>query len=127
MKIIIVGAGIAGLTLGLACQARGMQVKIVEKTSRLQTIGGGIFLWPHGVSCLQALGLWEILQPVCMSAKCMNLYGHRGNLLIREHYADLYELLAGEIYSVDRSVMQQRFPAWLHREAGIVKAVIDWS
>jgi 2-desacetyl-2-hydroxyethyl bacteriochlorophyllide A dehydrogenase len=23
--------------------------------------------------------------------------------------------------------MEQRFPAWLHREAGIVKAVIDWS
>jgi 2-desacetyl-2-hydroxyethyl bacteriochlorophyllide A dehydrogenase len=26
-----------------------------------------------------------------------------------------------------RSVMHERFPAWLHREAGIVKAVIDWS
>lgn len=26
-----------------------------------------------------------------------------------------------------RSKMQERFPAWLHREAGIVKAVVDWS
>jgi 2-desacetyl-2-hydroxyethyl bacteriochlorophyllide A dehydrogenase len=26
-----------------------------------------------------------------------------------------------------RSVMHERFPAWLHREAGIVKAVVDWS
>jgi 2-desacetyl-2-hydroxyethyl bacteriochlorophyllide A dehydrogenase len=24
-------------------------------------------------------------------------------------------------------VMPQRFPAWLHREAGVVKAVVDWS
>jgi hypothetical protein len=23
--------------------------------------------------------------------------------------------------------MHERFPAWLHREAGIVKAVIDWA
>lgn len=26
-----------------------------------------------------------------------------------------------------RRIMQERFPAWLNREAGIVKAVIDWS
>lgn len=28
---------------------------------------------------------------------------------------------------VSPDVMQQRFPKWLHREAGIVKAVIDWQ
>ena len=26
-----------------------------------------------------------------------------------------------------RAAMQQRFPAWLHREAGVVKAVVEWS
>jgi threonine dehydrogenase-like Zn-dependent dehydrogenase len=26
-----------------------------------------------------------------------------------------------------RTVMPRRFPAWLHREAGVVKAVVDWS
>jgi threonine dehydrogenase-like Zn-dependent dehydrogenase len=26
-----------------------------------------------------------------------------------------------------RSIMHERFPAWLRREAGIVKAVVDWS
>lgn len=25
------------------------------------------------------------------------------------------------------TVMHERFPAWLHREAGVVKAVVDWS
>jgi 2-desacetyl-2-hydroxyethyl bacteriochlorophyllide A dehydrogenase len=25
------------------------------------------------------------------------------------------------------TIMPQRFPAWLHREAGVVKAVVDWS
>ena len=25
------------------------------------------------------------------------------------------------------TLMSQRFPAWLHREAGVVKAVVDWS
>lgn len=26
-----------------------------------------------------------------------------------------------------RATMHERFPAWLHREAGVVKAVVDWS
>jgi len=26
-----------------------------------------------------------------------------------------------------RSIMHERFPSWLRREAGIVKAVVDWS
>jgi 2-desacetyl-2-hydroxyethyl bacteriochlorophyllide A dehydrogenase len=25
------------------------------------------------------------------------------------------------------SIMSERFPAWIHREAGVVKAVVDWS
>jgi len=26
-----------------------------------------------------------------------------------------------------RTKMQERFPKWLHREAGIVKAVVEWA
>jgi threonine dehydrogenase-like Zn-dependent dehydrogenase len=26
-----------------------------------------------------------------------------------------------------RTIMHQRFPAWLRREAGVVKAVVDWT
>jgi threonine dehydrogenase-like Zn-dependent dehydrogenase len=26
-----------------------------------------------------------------------------------------------------RSIMHERIPAWLHKEAGVAKAVVDWS
>lgn len=109
MKIIVVGAGIAGLTFGLACHARGMQVKIVDKAKALQSIGGGIFLWPHAVRYLQELGLYESIQTECMAAQATNLFGHRGNLLLRDSLLEIYKLIDGEILTLDRSAMQQCF------------------
>ncbi len=83
MKVIVVGAGIAGLTFALACHAQGMQVKLVDKAKALRGIGGGIFLWPHGYRYLQDLGLHEIIEPVCITAKYSNFFDARGNLLVK--------------------------------------------
>ena len=51
-----------------------------------------------------------------------------------EHHRVLQLMETGEIdvrawptECVPRDIMQQRFPAWLHREAGVVKAVVGWS
>ena len=51
-----------------------------------------------------------------------------------EHHRVLDLMESGTIDVTDwptefapRGTMHERFPAWLHREAGIVKAVIDWT
>jgi 2-desacetyl-2-hydroxyethyl bacteriochlorophyllide A dehydrogenase len=56
------------------------------------------------------------------------------NSVPAEHRRVLQAMEAGQIDAtvwptefVHRSLIPQRFPAWLHREAAIVKAVIDWS
>ncbi len=38
MKIIIIGAGVSGLTFALACQRAGIEVKIYEKTKNCATL-----------------------------------------------------------------------------------------
>jgi 2-desacetyl-2-hydroxyethyl bacteriochlorophyllide A dehydrogenase len=51
-----------------------------------------------------------------------------------EHHRVLQLMESGEIdvgawptECARRAIMPERFPAWLHREAGVVKAVVDWS
>jgi threonine dehydrogenase-like Zn-dependent dehydrogenase len=51
-----------------------------------------------------------------------------------EHHRTLDLMESGQIdisawptECAPRSIMHERFPAWLHKEAGIVKAVVDWS
>ena len=55
--IIIVGAGIGGLTLGLALHAAGIPCRIFESAADIRPIGVGINLLPHATKELAALGL----------------------------------------------------------------------
>lgn len=114
MKITIIGAGIAGLTLGLACQRAGMDVKIFEKANELRTIGGGILLWPHGLRFLQELGIADALQNAWMSVKSMNIISHSGKRICRDDHDEIYALLGGEILPIDRAHVQQLLVAQLN-------------
>ncbi|HXN66882.1 MAG TPA: NAD(P)-binding protein, partial [Bradyrhizobium sp.] len=59
--IVIVGAGIGGLTLGLALQAAGIPCRIFESAAEIKAIGVGINLLPHATKELAALGLQDAL------------------------------------------------------------------
>ncbi len=57
MKVIIIGAGIGGLTLAIALQQRDIAYEIYDAASRNKAVGAGIMLgtnamkgvWPAGI------------------------------------------------------------------------------
>ncbi|WP_445115698.1 FAD-dependent urate hydroxylase HpxO [Acinetobacter sp. WZC-1] len=57
MKIVIIGAGIGGLTTAIALQKFGHEVTIYEQAQQILAVGAAISLWPNGVKCLNYLGL----------------------------------------------------------------------
>jgi NADH dehydrogenase FAD-containing subunit len=59
MHIIIVGAGIAGMTTAIALHQRGHDVTVLEQTTALKEIGAGIQLAANGTHVLRELGLEE--------------------------------------------------------------------
>ena len=60
-KIMIVGAGIAGLTAALCLRQSGHDVTILEQASALQDIGAGIQLSPNALHVLNAIGIGDKL------------------------------------------------------------------
>ena len=56
-EVIIVGAGIGGLTLGLALHQAKISCRIFESAPAIKPIGVGINLLPHATKELAALGL----------------------------------------------------------------------
>lgn len=59
--IIIVGAGIGGLTAALALLRQGVDVTLCERASELKEIGAGMHLGPNGTAALFSLGLRDPL------------------------------------------------------------------
>ncbi|WP_116131161.1 flavin-dependent oxidoreductase [Tropicimonas sp. IMCC34043] len=57
MTVLICGAGISGLTLGLSLHQIGVPFRIIEAIAELRPLGFGINLQPHAVRELYDLGL----------------------------------------------------------------------
>lgn len=57
MTVLIAGAGIGGLTLGLSLHQNGIPFQIVETVQNLRPLGVGINLQPHAVREIAEMGL----------------------------------------------------------------------
>ncbi|MFT7390111.1 MAG: 2-polyprenyl-6-methoxyphenol hydroxylase-like FAD-dependent oxidoreductase [Paracoccaceae bacterium] len=64
MTVLIAGAGIGGLTLGLSLFQAGIPFRIFESAPELRPLGVGINLQPHAVRELAELGLLDDLDPI---------------------------------------------------------------
>lgn len=62
-RVIVVGAGIGGLTLALALARQGFQVRIFEQADVLKEVGAGLQLSPNAVKVLRTLALEDLLKP----------------------------------------------------------------
>jgi len=54
---LIIGAGIAGLTLGIALRDRGIEAEICEAAPELRPLGAGIWMAPNAMQIFGRLGL----------------------------------------------------------------------
>ena len=82
--VIIVGAGIGGLTLGLALHAAGIPCRIFESAAEIKAVGVGINLLPHATRELAALGLEEALAQVAIATSDATFFNRFGQLIYQE-------------------------------------------
>ena len=82
--VIIVGAGIGGLTLGLALQRCGIPCRIFESAAEIRPIGVGINLLPHATRELAALGLERSLADVAIETGDATFFNRFGQLIYQE-------------------------------------------
>jgi FAD-dependent urate hydroxylase len=106
MKVILIGAGIGGLTTHLVCRRAGFEVEHYERQPRLGPAGAGIVLWPNGVKILLALGLADRLRQIGQVLERVVTRTNWGDLLTQMPVGELERKLGAPVYPVSRTDLQ---------------------
>lgn len=109
LRILVVGAGIAGLGAARAIRQRGLTAHVVERVPAWSHTGAGIYLPGNAARALRALGLESAVADRAALIAHQRISDHRGRLLadidlaalwgdvgpcLALHRGDLHEVLA---------------------------------
>jgi FAD-dependent urate hydroxylase len=106
LKVIVVGAGMGGLTAALALRHAGFEVEVYDRVRELTPAGAGISLWSNGVKVLNRLGLGSAIariggpmDQICYRAKT-------GETLTQFSLEPLVQAVGQRPYPVARTDLQ---------------------
>ena len=117
MTVLIAGAGIGGLTLGLSLHQLGIPFKIFEAVREIRPLGVGINVQPHAIRELFELGLEGELDTVGLRTKQVAYFSAQGGEIWREARGEFAGYHWPQ-YSIHRGGMQMLLYRALMERAG---------
>lgn len=129
--VLVVGAGIAGLTAAVALAKRGFAVEVFERADNLKEVGAGIQLSPNALRVLDRLGLLPALRERGVAASAVSLRDFRSghplaSVPVRGRNGTPYlSLLRSELQGVLFDAVRQASTIRLHLGAELVAASRD--
>lgn len=107
LDIVIIGAGIGGLSAAIALQRHGHHVRLFDRVAQLTPAGAALSVWPNGVEVLEKFGLGEAIKAVSGDMQAMSYSTDQGDLLTRFSLAPLYHSVGQHACPVARTALQQ--------------------
>jgi 2-polyprenyl-6-methoxyphenol hydroxylase-like FAD-dependent oxidoreductase len=105
-RILIVGGGIAGLTLATALHQQGFQPELVERSPEWPAVGAGITLQANGLRVLKSLGLAAAVEQAGAVLRHWLMCDQQGGVLSDTDLVDVWGEV-GPCVGIARPALQQ--------------------
>jgi 2-polyprenyl-6-methoxyphenol hydroxylase-like FAD-dependent oxidoreductase len=105
-KVIVVGAGIGGLSAAHALGRTGCDVLVVEREPTPSVVGAGLVLWPNAVRALDEIELGEAVRGIGAQATQTSVIDSRGRRLSDIDTAAIAERVGAPMLLVERPSLQ---------------------
>lgn len=107
LKVVIVGAGMGGLTAGIALRQVGYVVEVFDRVPALLPAGAGVSLWSNGVKVLDRLGLGGAIARVGGRMQRVCYRSQSGDTLTDFSLDPLVQAVGERPYPVTRTDLQR--------------------
>ncbi|KAH8119593.1 monooxygenase [Phellopilus nigrolimitatus] len=92
IKVVIVGAGFAGLACAIECKRKGHEVLLLEKFKELKILGDVISFMNNAGKIFERWGLHDDMWPLCSHVFELNLHNSKGELLtVQKVHSKMYD------------------------------------
>lgn len=107
LNVLVIGAGMGGLSAALAFQQHGHRVTVMERVEDIRPVGAAISLWSNGVKVMHQLGLGTTIERLSGDMQRMRYLRHDGKLLSDFSLMPLYDDVEQHACPIARAALQQ--------------------
>ena len=105
-RVLIVGAGIGGLTAAIALRQAGIEVSVFERADELVEVGAGLTLWANAITSLRRIGCGDLLDTVGKPERASRILSWRGETLAAPPVDTMMKRFGALMVGVHRAELQ---------------------
>ena len=102
-RVVVIGGGIGGLTLGLALRQKGLDVKVFEKYDHFQHHLTGFLIWSYAIKVLQELDV--AVDQVGTPLEVFEVHGRKGQPLTEMPIGSVSREMGADSYEINRRAL----------------------